>query len=88
MTARSPEWRLTHAVGAEVRKQREARALTQAQLGALAQMGTSEISRLESGLRSPRLTTLVTVIEGGLGMPLGRFWVGVDARRSGARRAA
>ena len=88
MTARSPKSRLARAVGAEVRHQREALGLTQAQLGARVGKGAGDISRMENGRRPPQLATLVKVVEDGLGLTMRAFWPGVEVRRSFLRRAA
>jgi transcriptional regulator with XRE-family HTH domain len=50
-------------VGAGVRRLRESRGLTQAQLAEAAGMSTEEVSRLERGRREPRIGTLQRLAE-------------------------
>jgi transcriptional regulator with XRE-family HTH domain len=60
-----------------LRRLRLAAGLTQEQLSDATQLDPAEISRLERGIRDPRLRTLVRVARG-LGVPLAELLAGVE----------
>ena len=66
-----PAWVLTRrqAIGAQLRAARKAAALTQQQLGELADRDVKSISRWENGHRPPDLNDLL-VLADALGVPL------------------
>lgn len=53
--------RLSERFGDNLRSARERGGLSQAALGRIAGVSSSEVSRLEAGIREPRLTTIVSL---------------------------
>lgn len=75
---------LIHAISAELRFQRGAQGLTQAEFGAPLNMNKNQICRLENGTNLMRVDTLVRVVEQGLKLTMEQFWAGVTRRRFSA----
>lgn len=63
--------------GRNVRSQRERRGLSQEELGHAAGLHPTEISRLERGVREPRLSTVVRLARA-LGLRPARLLDGID----------
>lgn len=53
--------RVPERFGDNLRSARERGGLSQAALGRIAGLSSSEVSRLEAGVREPRLTTIVSL---------------------------
>ncbi|MFZ4484259.1 MAG: helix-turn-helix domain-containing protein [Chthoniobacterales bacterium] len=64
--------------GLAVRREREARSLTQERLAERANLDSTYISGIERGVRNASLISLVRVAKG-LGLPLAKLCEGVDA---------
>lgn len=64
-------------LGENVERLREARGLTQEELGRLAGLHQTAIARIEKGERGPRLATLFKLAEG-LGVRPGELFDGID----------
>jgi transcriptional regulator with XRE-family HTH domain len=62
--------------GANAAQLRRAARLTQEDLAHRSGLHTSEVSRLERGLKDPRLTTIVRLADG-LGVPVAELLVGI-----------
>ena len=77
---RAPVERVRNSVGDRVRSRRLAVGLTQAKLGELTGIARPNIARIESGLHTPTLTTLLRVA-GALGVSVATF-VSDDEHRS------
>ena len=63
--------------GENLRRLRLAAGLTQEALSDATQLNTSEISRLERGVRNPRLHTMLRVARG-LGVPLAALLTDIE----------
>lgn len=62
--------------GANVERERQRQSLARWAAGAKAALDSSEIGRLERGLRDPRLSTVVRIARG-LGVPIATLMEGV-----------
>lgn len=67
-----------HKFGANLRSLRTAAGLSQQELGDRASLHMTEISRLERGLRDPRLETVARLATA-LGLPAGALVEGIGA---------
>jgi transcriptional regulator with XRE-family HTH domain len=76
--ARGPRSTSASRFGAALAYERRRRSLSMSQLARMAGTHASEVSRLERGLRDPRLSTIVRLARA-LEVPLGRLLEGVEA---------
>lgn len=67
-----------HQFGSNLRSLRTAAGLSQQELGDRASLHMTEISRLERGLRDPRLQT-ITRLATALGLPAGALLEGIGS---------
>lgn len=72
---------LLATIGAQIKALRKERALTIAQLAELTGLSTAIVSQMERGLANPSFTTLAQLAHG-LGIPVGRFFLGQEESQS------
>lgn len=72
---------LLTTVGHKVRSMRKEKGLTLAQLSEVTGLSQAIVSQIERGLANPSFTTLAQLAHG-LGVPVGKFFLGQDETRS------
>ena len=76
--------RLT-SIGRRIRELREARGLTQEEVGVRAGFGGKYVSEIERGVRDPPISTIWALVENGLGSPMASVMVADAAVREQPR---
>lgn len=82
-----PRDELMAEFGQRIRARREAKGLSQEELGECAELHRTYVGKLERGEVNPSLSNLVRLADG-LDVDLGELTEGLTAKRAGRRRAA